>query len=157
MTLTKAFSTNLLIGLLGVGMALSWPALGQQDAKPAPAPPTAPKPRLQELQTEVARLRALWRQELFQDVDRRHWAYAAATALQAQGVLRDYPAGYFRGRRAQTRYEFAVAIERMQKGGPIADTRDKAAIDELAQEFRSALTLLKEDRKLPRERRWLGP
>jgi hypothetical protein len=50
----------------------------------------------------------------FQDVPRDHWAYAALQKLAAAGVLEGYPpTGDFRGQRAMTRYEFAVAIARI--------------------------------------------
>jgi len=50
----------------------------------------------------------------FQDVPRDHWAYAALQKLAAAGVIEGYPpAGDFRGQRAMTRYEFAVAIARL--------------------------------------------
>lgn len=50
----------------------------------------------------------------FQDVPREHWAYPALQKLAAAGVLEGYPpTGDFRGQRAMTRYEFAVAIARI--------------------------------------------
>jgi hypothetical protein len=56
----------------------------------------------------------------FQDVPRDHWAYAALQKLAAAGVLEGYPpAGDFRGQRAMTRYEFAVAIARLLNSFPV--------------------------------------
>ncbi len=134
-------SWQVLLGcLLGVGLAAAWPARAQQD-KSVPSPPHE---QVLALEVEVEHLRTLLNHELFEDVSRKHWAYAAVTALQAQGVLKGYPPGYFQGRRPLTRYEFAVAIERMRAGEPLADSRDKAAVDELAQEFHLALTLKQE-------------
>lgn len=50
----------------------------------------------------------------FQDVPRDHWSYAALQKLAAAGILEGYPpTGDFRGQRAMTRYEFAVAIARL--------------------------------------------
>ncbi len=50
----------------------------------------------------------------FQDVPRDHWAYDALQRLAAAGVIEGYPpSGDFRGQRAMTRYEFAVAIARL--------------------------------------------
>lgn len=49
----------------------------------------------------------------FADVPTDHWAYPAVNDLQQRGVLIGYPDGTFQGRRAITRYEFAVAIARM--------------------------------------------
>jgi uncharacterized coiled-coil protein SlyX len=42
-----------------------------------------------------------------------HWAYDAVNQLAAQGIFTGYPDGTFGGKRALTRYEFAVAIQRM--------------------------------------------
>ncbi len=49
----------------------------------------------------------------FADVPPDHWAYEAVNELQEDGILIGYPDGTFRGNRAITRYEFAVAIARM--------------------------------------------
>jgi len=67
-------------------------------------------------------------QDAFKDLDPNHWAYQAVTNLQQKGILEGYPDGYFRGKRTLTRYEFAVALNRMidklgldkiqQGGGP---------------------------------------
>ncbi len=51
----------------------------------------------------------------FKDVDPSHWAYHAVESLREKGLLLGYPDGYFRGKRTLTRYEFAVAIDRMLK------------------------------------------
>lgn len=56
--------------------------------------------------------------KLFQDVPQSHWAYEAVSDLQSKGILLGYPDGYFRGKRPLTRYEFAVAIERLLKNLP---------------------------------------
>jgi hypothetical protein len=49
----------------------------------------------------------------FADHPVNHWAYDAVTRLAQQGVFTGYPDGTFSGKRALTRYEFAVAIQRM--------------------------------------------
>lgn len=56
----------------------------------------------------------------FADVPADHWAYSAVNALQknanngvANPIVIGYPDGTFGGRRAMTRYEFAVAIARL--------------------------------------------
>lgn len=49
----------------------------------------------------------------FSDVPKAHWAYAAIEAMEHRGVFTGYPAGTFSGRRALSRYEFAVAVPRM--------------------------------------------
>jgi hypothetical protein len=153
MKFVNSLSYGFLGCLVGIGLAASWPAHSQQENKQAPTL----HEQVQNMEVELQHLHTLWNRELFSDVNPKHWAYASMTALQAQGALQGYPAGYFRGRRILTRYEFALAIDRMQQGPPIVDNRDKAMVDELAQEFHSALELLKENRTLPRERRWLGP
>ncbi|MBW3635393.1 MAG: S-layer homology domain-containing protein, partial [Armatimonadetes bacterium] len=59
----------------------------------------------------------------FQDVPRDHWAYDALQRLAAAGVIEGYPpSGDFRGQRAMTRYEFAVAIARLLNRIPAAGT-----------------------------------
>ena len=49
----------------------------------------------------------------FQDVPMTHWAYDAVNQLAQRGIFTGYPDGTFGGRRALTRYEFAVALQRM--------------------------------------------
>lgn len=49
----------------------------------------------------------------FADVPTDHWAYQAVNDLQQRGILLGYPDGTFQGKRAITRYEFAVAIARI--------------------------------------------
>jgi hypothetical protein len=52
-------------------------------------------------------------QEPFKDLDPNHWAYQAVKDLQEKGIVIGYPNGYFAGKRTLTRYEFAVAIQRL--------------------------------------------
>lgn len=49
----------------------------------------------------------------FADVPKEHWAYDAVNTLAQRGIVIGYPDGTFGGKRAMTRYEFAVAIARM--------------------------------------------
>lgn len=49
----------------------------------------------------------------FADVPVDHWAYKSVDQLQKAGIVIGYPDGTFGGKRAMTRYEFAVAIARM--------------------------------------------
>ncbi len=42
-----------------------------------------------------------------------HWAYDAVQQLVDMGIIIGYPDGTFRGKRAMTRYEFAMAISRL--------------------------------------------
>lgn len=51
--------------------------------------------------------------DMFKDLPTDHWAYQATEALRAKGILWGYPDGYFKGKRTLTRYEFAVALERL--------------------------------------------
>jgi hypothetical protein len=103
--------------------------------------------------------------KLFQDVPQSHWAYESVSDLQTKGILLGYPDGYFRGKRPLTRYEFAVALERMLKnlppgpvgpagsagvagpagadgaqGPPGVTPEELAAFRRLADEFRNELT-----------------
>jgi len=50
---------------------------------------------------------------MFADVPTDHWAYQAVNNLQERGIVIGYPDGTFGGKRAMTRYEFAVAIDRL--------------------------------------------
>ena len=52
---------------------------------------------------------------MFKDVPADSPLYAATAELQAQGVLTNYPEGYFRGRRPLTYYEFGIAAQRTVK------------------------------------------
>jgi hypothetical protein len=49
----------------------------------------------------------------FADVPTDHWAYSSVDRLQREGIVIGYPDGTYGGRRAMTRYEFAVAIARL--------------------------------------------
>src|SRR5919198_5480979 len=48
----------------------------------------------------------------FADVPTDHWAYDAVNELAQRGIVNGYPDSTFGGKRALTRYEFAVAIQR---------------------------------------------
>jgi len=49
----------------------------------------------------------------FTDVPMTHWAYDAVNSLAQRGIFTGYPDNTFGGRRALTRYEFAVALQRL--------------------------------------------
>lgn len=49
----------------------------------------------------------------FADVPLNHPAYTSSAFLQRLGIFTGYPDGTFDGKRVLTRYEFAVAIQRM--------------------------------------------
>lgn len=49
----------------------------------------------------------------FTDVPPTHWAYDAVQSLAQRGIFTGYPDNTFQGKRALTRYEFAVALQRM--------------------------------------------
>lgn len=51
--------------------------------------------------------------QMFPDVPTDHWAYQAVANLQERGIVIGYPDGTFGGKRAMTRYEFAVATDRL--------------------------------------------
>ncbi len=56
-------------------------------------------------------------QGAFNDVPTDHWAYEAVNQLQRDGIVIGYPDGTFGGKRAMSRYEFAVAIARLNLDG----------------------------------------
>ena len=49
----------------------------------------------------------------FLDTPTNHWAYEAVQNLAKRGIVIGYPDGTYGGKRPMTRYEFAVAINRM--------------------------------------------
>jgi hypothetical protein len=49
---------------------------------------------------------------LFPDVPEQHWARDAVANLAAKGILEGYPDGTFKGDRAATRWEMAMALQR---------------------------------------------
>lgn len=49
----------------------------------------------------------------FSDVPQDHWAYDAVNTLASAGLVQGYPDGTYDGKRAMSRYEFALAIARM--------------------------------------------
>ena len=68
----------------------------------------------------------------FADVPADHWAYSAVDTLQKAGIVIGYPDGTYGGRRAMTRYEFAVAIARLLPLLNKVDTSNLATKDDLA-------------------------
>jgi len=60
----------------------------------------------------------------FADVPTDHWAYAAVDKLQKAGIVIGYPDMTYGGKRAMTRYEFAVAIARLLDKIPPAQNVD---------------------------------
>jgi len=55
----------------------------------------------------------------YPDVPRGHWAYNAIDRLSRAGIIEGYPDGTFKGPKAMTRYEFAVAIARILDKFPV--------------------------------------
>jgi hypothetical protein len=49
-------------------------------------------------------------QDNFPDVPENHWAFEAIENLKREGILVGYPDGTYKGPRATTRYELAVAL-----------------------------------------------
>ena len=102
----------------------------------------------------------------FADVPADHFAYQSVLKLQERGIVIGYPDGTYGGRRAMTRYEFAVAIARLLDyidskipGGPtppagiteqqltdrlrgFATKEDLDAVRRLVTEFQNELTTL---------------
>jgi hypothetical protein len=67
---------------------------------------------------------------VFADVPRTHPAYAATAYLQDElGVFTGFPAGTFGGKRAISRYEFTIALQRMhhQIRGVVVRLESKSA------------------------------
>jgi len=68
----------------------------------------------------------------FADVPADHWAYQSVDTLQKAGIVIGYPDGTYGGKRAMTRYEFAVAIARLMPLLNSAGTGNYATKDDLA-------------------------
>ena len=51
--------------------------------------------------------------EQFKDVPKDHWAAEFVQVVKADGVMKGYPDATFKGDKPVTRYELAVALERM--------------------------------------------
>jgi len=96
----KVGSVALLLAAgLGGGLVLG-SARAQSQPVPVPAPPPAPKPAANP--------------GPFADVPLTHPAYATIEHFRKEsGLFTGYPDGTFSGRRALTRYEFAVSVQRM--------------------------------------------
>lgn len=62
----------------------------------------------------VALVAPAFAQDNFPDVPENHWAYGALANLKDKIVF-GYPDGFYRGSRMMTRYEFAVAIDKLWK------------------------------------------
>lgn len=62
----------------------------------------------------VALVAPAFAQDNFPDVPENHWAYQALSNLKDK-VLFGYPDGFYRGSRMMSRYEFAVAIDKLWK------------------------------------------
>ena len=74
----------------------------------------------------------------FEDVPEGHWAYDAVAQLAADGVIKGYGDGTYRGDPKITRFEMAKMVARaMAKGAG-----DRATLDKLAAEFADELNSL---------------
>src|SRR5436305_7873209 len=73
----------------------------------------------------------------FADVPTDHWAYDAVNELAKAGIINGYPDNTFGGKRALTRYEFAIAT---QRGLQEVQRRIDAAIAKHEQEKHGAVT-----------------
>ncbi|MFP4496567.1 MAG: S-layer homology domain-containing protein [Vulcanimicrobiota bacterium] len=60
---------------------------------------------------------------LFPDVPEQHWARDAVADLAAKGILEGYPDGTFKGDRAATRWEMAMALQRLLAKMEAADAK----------------------------------
>ena len=91
----------------------------------------------------------------FADVPADHWAFDAIAELAAKGILEGYPDGTFKGDRAMTRYEMAMALARIlarieaikippppKIPPPEVRAADIARLQRLLNEFRAELSAL---------------
>jgi hypothetical protein len=79
----------------------------------------------------------------FADVPADHWAYQAVDTLQRAGIVIGYPDGTYGGKRAMTRYEFAVAIARLlpliNRQPDLSNYATKGDLDALRNDINSRL------------------
>ena len=93
------------VGLFGIAtclcVAASSPCVAREDRKEPPAEAARPA-------------RPAWMgQGAFSDVPLNSPLYRQVTWLSERGIFTGYPSGTFNGKRALTRYEFAIALQRM--------------------------------------------
>ncbi|MCW3061315.1 MAG: S-layer y domain [Capsulimonas sp.] len=92
----------------------------------------------------------------FADVPADHWAYQSVENLQNAGIVIGYPDGTYGGKRAMTRYEFAVAIARLlpllNKDNNFATKDDLAALRaEVENKLQANASALEDLKKLVNE------
>ncbi len=82
----------------------------------------------------------------FSDVPPNHWAYQAVQELAADGYIKGYPDGTFRGNRPLTRYEMAALTDRALSAikaalinGDDVNARDIAALKKLMAQYAGQL------------------
>ncbi len=82
----------------------------------------------------------------FSDVPPNHWAYQAVQELAADGYIKGYPDGTFRGNRPLTRYEMAALTDRALSAikaalinGDDVNARDIAALKKLMTQYAGQL------------------
>ena len=78
----------------------------------------------------------------FADVPADHWAYQSVDTLQKAGIVIGYPDGTYGGKRAMTRYEFAVAIARLMpllNGAGAGNYATKDDLEKLRSDLESKL------------------
>jgi hypothetical protein len=56
--------------------------------------------------------------EDLKDLETRHWAFQAVSHLKKVEIVEGYPDGFFRGKRAITRYEMSKAFDRAMSRHP---------------------------------------
>lgn len=101
------------------------------------------------LLTNVASAQTAQPQDMFKDVATSNWAYQLTAQLCDKSLLIGYPDGYFRGKRTLTRYEFAVAIDRVMKSlPPNADEISRWSLEDVAMLRRLVNEFLNELRSL---------
>jgi hypothetical protein len=124
-------SLTLVFALIPVAAPVAFAA----DQPAAPAAAAAPA-----AQADVAQSSA--DEGAFADVPPDHWAYQAIQELAADGYIKGYPDGSFKGNRPMTRYEIAVLTDRAVSAikaaivqGQTVSGNDIAALRKLAAAF----------------------
>lgn len=71
----------------------------------------------------------------FSDIPPDHWAYKAVSDLAKAGIVEGYDDSTFRGEKTLTRYQMAMIVANAMTKVDKADTKQKALIEKLANEF----------------------
>jgi hypothetical protein len=134
-------SSYLRAAAAALGIVLSTSMIGALPAAAADSP-GATAPAVTAVAAPAAVDVAQSDSDSFTDVPPNHWAYQAVQELAADGYIKGYPDGTFRGNRPLTRYEMAALTDRALSAikaalinGDDVNARDIAALKKLMTQY----------------------